>query len=228
MDRILALIPARGGSKRIPGKNSRPFLGKPIIQYSIDAANSSGLFSEIYLSTDHEDIAAIGRTVDVKIHNRSSETASDMATISDVMKELLADMQIKQGVLCMIYATAPFIDGEMLNRSYQEFKRSGADSLLPVVRFSFPIQRALKSDQGWLSMIKPENMNVRSQDLPPSYHDAGLFFWINIEKFLQTGKIFTDKTWAFEVDEMYCQDIDTESDWHIAELKYRILREKKD
>jgi N-acylneuraminate cytidylyltransferase len=115
------------------------------------------------------------------------------------------------------------VDADMLKKSYREFVTSGADSLLPVVRYSFPIQRAMKSEDGWLQMIQPENMQVRSQDLPASFHDAGLFFWINVEKFLQSGKVFMDKTLAFEVDEMYCQDIDNESDWKAAELKYKIM-----
>jgi len=223
MDKILALIPARGGSKRIPGKNSRSFLGKPIIQYSIDAASNSGIFSEIHVSTDKPEIAELCKTQQVIIHNRSAATASDTATISEVVKEVLSDLNIHEGTLCMIYATAPFVDADMLKKSYREFAASGADSLLPVVRFSFPIQRAMKSEEGWLSMIHPENMNIRSQDLPPSFHDAGLFFWINIEKFLQTGKIFMEKTLAFEVDEMFCQYIDNESDWRVAELKYKIM-----
>lgn len=223
MNKILALIPARGGSKRIPGKNSRLFMGKPIIQYSIDAASTSEIFTDIWVSTDKDEIAELCRTEKVHVHDRSAEAASDVATISEVLKEVLHDLNMQQGTLCLIYATAPFVDADMLKKSYHEFIASGADSLLPVVRYSFPIQRAMKSEDGWLRMIQPENMQVRSQDLPPSFHDAGLFFWINIEKFLQSGKVFMDKTLAFEVDEMYCQDIDNESDWKAAELKYKIM-----
>ena len=223
MNKILALIPARGGSKRIPGKNSRPFLGKPIIQYSIDAASASEIFTDIWVSTDKDDIAELCRSEKIHVHDRSAEAASDVATISEVLKEVLHDLNMLQGTLCLIYATAPFVDADMLKKSYREFMTSGADSLLPVVRYSFPIQRAMKSEEGWLQMIQPENMHVRSQDLPASFHDAGLFFWINVEKFLQSGKVFMDKTLAFEVDEMYCQDIDNESDWKAAELKYKIM-----
>jgi N-acylneuraminate cytidylyltransferase len=223
MNKILALIPARGGSKRIPGKNSRLFMGKPIIQYSIDAASASEIFTDIWVSTDKDEIAELCRTKKIHVHDRSAEAASDVATISEVLKEVLVDLNIHQGTLCLIYATAPFVDADMLKKSYREFVTSGADSLLPVVRYSFPIQRAMKSEDGWLQMIQPENMHVRSQDLPASFHDAGLFFWINVEKFLQSGKVFMDKTLAFEVDEMYCQDIDNESDWKAAELKYKIM-----
>jgi N-acylneuraminate cytidylyltransferase len=223
MNKILALIPARGGSKRIPGKNSRLFMGKPIIQYSIDAASASEIFTDIWVSTDKDDIAELCRSEKIHVHDRSAEAASDVATISEVLKEVLHDLNMLQGTLCLIYATAPFVDADMLKKSYREFMTSGADSLLPVVRYSFPIQRAMKSEEGWLQMIQPENMHVRSQDLPASFHDAGLFFWINVEKFLQSGKVFMDKTLAFEVDEMYCQDIDNESDWKAAELKYKIM-----
>lgn len=223
MNKILALIPARGGSKRIPGKNSRLFMGKPIIQYSIDAASASEIFTDIWVSTDKDDIAELCRSEKIHVHDRSAEAASDVATISEVLKEVLHDLNMLQGTLCLIYATAPFVDADMLKKSYREFMTSGADSLLPVVRYSFPIQRAMKSEEGWLQMIQPENMQVRSQDLPASFHDAGLFFWINVEKFLQSGKVFMDKTLAFEVDEMYCQDIDNESDWKAAELKYKIM-----
>ena len=223
MNKILALIPARGGSKRIPGKNSRLFMGKPIIQYSIDAASASEIFTDIWVSTDKDEIAELCRSEKIHVHDRSAEAASDVATISEVLKEVLVDLDIHQGMLCLIYATAPFVDADMLKKSYREFVTSGADSLLPVVRYSFPIQRAMKSEDGWLQMIQPENMHVRSQDLPASFHDAGLFFWINVEKFLQSGKVFMDKTLAFEVDEMYCQDIDNESDWKAAELKYKIM-----
>jgi N-acylneuraminate cytidylyltransferase len=223
MNKILALIPARGGSKRIPGKNSRLFMGKPIIQYSIDAASASEIFTDIWVSTDKDEIAELCRSEKIHVHDRSAEAASDVATISEVLKEVLVDLDIHQGTLCLIYATAPFVDADMLKKSYREFVTSGADSLLPVVRYSFPIQRAMKSEDGWLQMIQPENMHVRSQDLPTSFHDAGLFFWINVEKFLQSGKVFMDKTLAFEVDEMYCQDIDNESDWKAAELKYKIM-----
>jgi N-acylneuraminate cytidylyltransferase len=223
MNKILALIPARGGSKRIPGKNSRLFMGKPIIQYSIDAASASEIFTDIWVSTDKDEIAELCRSEKIHVHDRSAEAASDVATISEVLKEVLVDLDIHQGTLCLIYATAPFVDADMLKKSYREFVTSGADSLLPVVRYSFPIQRAMKSEDGWLQMIQPENMHVRSQDLPASFHDAGLFFWINVEKFLQSGKVFMDKTLAFEVDEMYCQDIDNESDWKAAELKYKIM-----
>jgi N-acylneuraminate cytidylyltransferase len=223
MNKILALIPARGGSKRIPGKNSLLFMGKPIIQYSIDAASASEIFTDIWVSTDKDEIAELCRSEKIHVHDRSAEAASDVATISEVLKEVLVDLDIHQGTLCLIYATAPFVDADMLKKSYREFVTSGADSLLPVVRYSFPIQRAMKSEDGWLQMIQPENMHVRSQDLPASFHDAGLFFWINVEKFLQSGKVFMDKTLAFEVDEMYCQDIDNESDWKAAELKYKIM-----
>jgi N-acylneuraminate cytidylyltransferase len=223
MNKILALIPARGGSKRIPGKNSRLFMGKPIIQFSIDAASASEIFTDIWVSTDKDEIAELCRSEKIHVHDRSAEAASDVATISEVLKEVLVDLNIHQGTLCLIYATAPFVDADMLKKSYREFVTSGADSLLPVVRYSFPIQRAMKSEDGWLQMIQPENMHVRSQDLPASFHDAGLFFWINVEKFLQSGKVFMDKTLAFEVDEMYCQDIDNESDWKAAELKYKIM-----
>lgn len=223
MQKVWALIPARGGSKRIPGKNIRPFLGKPILSYGIDAALKTALFSEVYVSTDEEMIVHTARTAGAAIHSRSQVASSDTATISEVISEFLQDMGLKEGHLCLIYATAPFVTADILALSYEKFIESAADSLLPVVRFSFPIQRALRSDDGWLHMFWPENLNTRSQDLPPAFHDAGLFFWIDIERFIDNGKVLSEKTMSFEIDEIYCQDIDNETDWKLAELKYKLI-----
>lgn len=224
-DRI-AIIPARGGSKRIPQKNTRLFLGKPIITYSLEAAQKSELFSRIIVSTDDLAVKGIADSYGAEVHERSKESANDFATISDVIIEVLNDLKIHQGEFCLLYATAPFVTNTMLMDSYNVFSSSNASTLLPVVRFSFPIQRALMSANGRIKMIQPEFLNTRSQDLPAAFHDAGLFFWSKVSDFLTDKKVLMDNTVAYELSDEQVQDIDNESDWKIAELKYELLRGK--
>jgi len=151
-----------------------------------------------------------------------------LAMTADVIYEVLEEYR-KRGqefdFACCIYPTAPFIVPAKLHEGYRRLQATGADAALPVVRFSYPIQRALQIEQGKLTMIWPENLNTRSQDLMPAYHDAGQFYWLRVRSFLEQKVLFAQYTIALEIPESEAQDIDTEEDWKIAELKYRILKQ---
>ncbi len=219
----LCIIPARGGSKRIPRKNIKPFMGKPIIAYSIEAALKSGLFDEIMVSTDDAEFAEVARQYGATVpFMRSDKTANDYATLSDVIDEVIL-MYKENGKefdnFCCLLSTAPFVNSDQLKNSYQLFVDNHFDSLRPVVRFDFPIQRAFRmADDNTVSFMHPEHMNTRSQDLEKAYHDAGLFYWGTCV----LG--FKGSRWGgYEIDESVCQDIDTEEDWRMAEMKYQLL-----
>ena len=224
----LAIITARGGSKRIPRKNIRPFLGKPILLYSIEAALQSGVFSQVMVSTDDEEIAAVARSGGALVpFLRSSQTSDDYATTVDVLLEVLRGYE-GQGqtpeTACCLYPTAPFITAPRLRAAYERLQQSGAPSVIPVTRFSFPIWRSFRQDgQGRLSYIWPENAPKRSQDLEPAFHDVGQFYFFRVPEFMATSRLVTEDTLALEVSELEVQDIDNEVDWQIAELKYRLL-----
>lgn len=231
MKKNIAIITARGGSKRIPRKNVKEFLGKPILAYSIEAAISSGVFEEIMVSTDDEEIAQIAKEYGAHVpFIRSEETSNDHATTTDVLLEVINEYK-KRGqefeYLCCIYPTAPFVTGEKLREAMDIIKKTDSDSLLPVVKFSFPPQRCLVVEKACVSYKWPEYMNTRSQDLEPFYHDCGQFYCMNCERFLATGKVFTDNTYAYICPETEVQDIDNAEDWEIAEMKYKIMIKKK-
>jgi pseudaminic acid cytidylyltransferase len=223
----IAIIPARGGSKRIPKKNIKEFCGKPVIAYSIETALSSKLFDEVMVSTDDEDIVEIAIQYGAKIpFIRSVENAGDHATTFNVLKEVLQNykqLNRKFEYACCIYPTAPFVTNSLLDEAYKKLIEQDFDAVFPVVQYSYPIWRSLKVEDDKIGMWWPENINKRSQDLPPSYHDAGQFYWFNIEKILQAGSLFTANTGAVLTDELHAQDIDTLQDWELAEFKYRYL-----
>ncbi|MBB4080210.1 N-acylneuraminate cytidylyltransferase [Lewinella aquimaris] len=221
----LAIIPARGGSKRIPRKNVRPFLGKPIIAYSIAAALESDLFDEVMVSTDDGEIAEVARRYGAKVpFLRSPETAGDFAGTIDVLREVHGRYESTTfSEACCIYATAPFISVDLLHRTLAVLE-SGRDSVFPVLPYSFPIQRALKmTADGKMLMFQPRHLNSRSQDLEPAYHDCGMFYWYKPNKVLPAGKLWTDNSGCLVLSEMAAQDIDTVDDWRVAEFKYRLL-----
>lgn len=226
----IAIITARGGSKRIPRKNVKPFLGKPILLYSIEAALQSGVFEEVMVSTDDEEIAEIAKSAGANVpFFRSSETANDYATTADVILEVLRcyqEMGRKFDQICCIYPTAPFLTSEILKSAMESLETSGADTVMPVVRFSFPPQRCLVEKDGKLVPKWPEYMSARSQDLEPYYHDCGQFYCLRTESFLQQKKVVMDKTVPYFQEEMRVQDIDTLEDWEIAEVKYKTLFRK--
>jgi len=228
ISRTIAIITARGGSKRIPGKNIKDFLGKPIIAYSIMAALESGCFDEVMVSTDSDEIASIAQSFGANIpFLRSAATSDDIASTADVLVEVLNDY-IERGLeydyACCVYPTAPFITAQKLQKGYELLIETGADSVLPVARFSYPIQRSLQIENNRLSMLWPEHMDTRSQDLPPAYHDSGQFYWLKVPSFLQTRKLFTSYSVPIVVPELEVQDIDSEDDWKIAEMKYLAIQ----
>ena len=183
----IAIITARGGSKRIPRKNIRPFLGKPILEYSIAAALQTGLFEEVMVSTDDAEIAQIAQQAGAKVpFFRSEETANDFATTADVIAEVLtayAQTGKEFQAACCIYPTAPFVTANILSTAMQLLEQEQADCVIPVVRFSFPPQRGVIINNNKITPKWPENMAKRSQDLEPLYHDCGQFYCLNVERF---------------------------------------------
>ena len=220
-----AIITARGGSKRIPKKNIKDFMGKPMLCYAIDVCRESGIFDEIMVSTDDEEIAEIARRHGAAVpFMRSEKTANDYAITDDVLAEVIGEYR-KRGCVfdefCCMFPCVPLLNGSLLRQAYDIFKKTDADNLMPVVRFSFPIQRALKINKdGCLEYREPENALKRSQDLEPMFHDAGMF------TFQKTVKRSPLKFVPFEIDEKYVQDIDNTADWEMAEMKYRIMRNR--
>lgn len=219
----LAIIPARGGSKRIPRKNIKDFLGKPIVAYSIEAALKSGLFEEVMVSTDDEEIAKIAKNYGASVpFLRSERTSNDVAGLADVVEEVtnmystLCDK--KFDYICCILSTSPLLTKQLLQCGFDELITKNADSVRPLVRFGYPIQRAfLLDEQGAVRMFNPEYSQTRSQDLVPAFHDAGMFYWMKAEKGLKG-----EKKYGFEISEMNSQDIDNEVDWTMAELKFKL------
>lgn len=228
----IAIIPARGGSKRIKHKNIKLFLSVPIIQYSIDAALGSGCFDEIMVSTDDKEIAeiAIGLGANVPFY-RSAETSHDYAMTAEVLEEVIqeyARLGLEFEFLCCLYPTAPLVTPSKLKKAMSLLLESDADCVLPVTRFSYPIQRSLKIENGLVKMNWPENYNKRSQDLEPAYHDCGQFYCMRTKSLLTQKKLYADHTIPFEINESEVQDIDNEEDWKIAEMKYKLFQQKNE
>ena len=230
--KTIAIIPARGGSKRIPRKNIKDFLGKPIISYSIEAALTSNLFNEVMVSTDDIEIGNIAKIFGAKVpFFRSTKNSDDYATTSEVIVEVLNEYK-KQNMafdyICCIYPTAPFINSSIIVNSFQTLIKNNADTIIPVVRYSYPIQRAFKvNNNGELAYILPENAKKRSQDFEASYHDAGQFYWMNESAFVKKNKIVTKNTYPFFLSDYQVQDIDNLEDWIIAENKYLLNKKLK-
>ena len=225
----LAIITARGGSKRIPRKNIKEFLGKPIIAYSIQAAIESGVFDEVMVSTDDKEIANVALELGASVpFYRTPGTADDFSTTADVLVEVLQEykkQKMEFDYTCCIYPTAPFVTAEKLRNAFEVLIQSKADTVIPITKFSFPIWRSFnKSENGKLSFNWPENAVKRSQDLEPAFHDCGQFYFFNTDKFLQTKKLLTNNTIGIEMPESQVQDIDNEEDWKIAEIKYSFLQ----
>ncbi|MBO5166183.1 MAG: pseudaminic acid cytidylyltransferase [Lachnospiraceae bacterium] len=228
--KALAVITARGGSKRIPRKNIKEFCGQPIITYSIKAALESGVFEEVMVSTDDAEIAEIAKGAGAQVpFMRSSDTANDFATTADVIAEVLESYKQcgkEFDAVCCIYPTAPFVSATKLKNAMNLLEEKDADSVLPVVRFSFPPQRSVVMEDGFMKFKWPEHALTRSQDLEPFYHDAGQFYCINVNSFAEQKKMVMEKTVPIEMPELEVQDIDTEEDWQIAEVKYKVMQEK--
>lgn len=226
MTKNIAIIPARGGSKRIPRKNIKPFMGKSIIAYSIEAALQSGLFDEVMVSTDDEEIATVARQYGAKVpFMRSSETADDYASTEDVLWEVLDQYKSRGGefdVACCIYSTAPFISSVRLREAYEKLVTGKLDTVFPVVAYSYPVFRGLEIVENRVKMMWPEYADSRSQDLKTVYHDAGQFYFFHVKKFMEEKQLWNSNTGALILPELEVQDLDTESDWKLAEMKYRL------
>jgi pseudaminic acid cytidylyltransferase len=227
----LCIIPARGGSKRIPQKNIKDFLGKPIIAYSIEAAISSGLFDEVMVSTDDLEIAAIAIKFGASVpFMRSDKTANDFATTFDVIHEVVQEYeQLNKNFdfTCCIYACAPFVTNQKLVDSFQILQENKFDSVFPIMPYGFPIQRALRKEENKVSFFYPEFSLSRSQDLEKSFHDAGQFYWMNTAVCLGKKQILTNNSGSIVLSELEGQDIDNEVDWKLAELKYELIQSTK-
>lgn len=226
MSKNLAIITARGGSKRIPRKNIKSFCDKPILFYSIEAAKEANVFDEIMVSTDDEEIAALARSCGAKVpFLRSAATANDFASTDDVIMEVLNTYRERGeyfDAFCCIYPTAPFLTGERLRNAMELLKE--ADSVMPVVAFSYPPQRGLVINKsGYVERQFPEYATARSQDLQKIYHDCGQFYACRSKAFLAAGTTDVEHLLPLVMSEMEVQDIDTEEDWALAELKYRML-----
>lgn len=227
----LAVIPARGGSKRIPRKNIRGFCGKPILAYSIAAARESGLFDRVMVSTDDMEIAEVARAHGAEIpFLRPAELADDFTGTNAVVKQAIA-WHLEQGFAvkhaCCLYATAPFVTAEDLRAAYQGLAESGKAYVFSVARYPYPIQRALRLlPEGGVEMFEPQHRSTRSQDLEPAYHDAGQFYWGTAQAFLDDLPTFAPHSLAYVLPAYRVQDIDTEEDWRRAEWLYRALQEE--
>jgi N-acylneuraminate cytidylyltransferase len=226
----LAIITARGGSKRIPYKNIKEFCGKPILSYSIEAALNSKIFDTVMVSTDDEQIANIAREYGAKVpFYRSEKTSNDYATTNDVLLEVLEEYENRgehYDLACCIYPTAPFVTPEKLKTAVETLTKSDADTLIPVVSFSYPPQRALVIQEGKLVFKHPEYLDSRSQDLEKHYHDVGQFYVFKTDPFKINKKLMMGNIIPMELPELEVQDIDNLTDWEIAEIKYQRMKSK--
>lgn len=222
----IAIITARGGSKRIPKKNIKEFCGKPIISYSIKAALDSGVFDEVMVSTDSIEIKGIAEQYGAKVPFMRSDAASnDYATTADVIEEVLSEygkIGKRFDAFTCLYPTAPFITGERLTEAAGILMN--ADAVLSVVKYSFPPQRAFIIRDGSVQFQYPEYERARSQDLEPIYHDCGQFYMCKVDVFLKHHSLILPVTVPYIMPEEEVQDIDTMSDWEIAEAKYKVLK----
>ena len=226
----IAIITARGGSKRIPHKNRKEFCGKPIIEYSIEAAKQAEIFDTVMVSTDDDKIAEIAKNAGAEVpFMRSAETSNDYATTADVLMEVLEKYKergIRYENACCIYPTAPFVTGDKLRRAMGMLVKEKKDSVMPVVPFSFPPLRGMVINDGRLEYKWQEYAMKRSQDLEEIYHDCGQFYAFRVESFEKERKLVTGNSAAMIISELEVQDIDNETDWELAEMKYRLLKEK--
>lgn len=229
--KVLCVIPARGGSKRIPKKNIADFMGKPLIAYSIEAATRTHVFDTIMVSTENQEIADVAKKWGAEVpFFRNEETANDTCGIADVILEVLDKYEelgtVYEYVACIL-ATAPLIkDDNLLNAYNLLVNNKDVDSVVPVEKFSYPPQRCLVIRDGKLQMLYPENYYARSQDLESYYHDCGQFFFFKTEALRREKKLYTERSVPIIIDEMESQDIDNFEDFEIAKIKYKLMKGK--
>jgi N-acylneuraminate cytidylyltransferase len=227
----IAIIPARGGSKRIPRKNIKDFLGKPIIAYSIETAIESNLFDKVVVSTDDEEIAKVARAYGAEVpFVRPRELADDFSGTNSVVKHALnwfLEQDICVDYVCCIYATVPFLGSRYLKEGFEKLQSSNKSFSFSVTSFASPIQRAIKIKDNNISMFFPKHQATRSQDLEESYHDAGQFYWGKAEAFLNDKSLFSQQSYPVILPRDLVQDIDTIEDWNKAELMYKIIQKEQ-
>lgn len=225
--KTIAIIPARGGSKRIPRKNIKDFLGKPMLAYAIEAAKNSEIFDEIMVSTDDNEIAQIAKKYSANVpFMRSGRTSSDFATTYDVIEEVIGEYKKNNkefDILCCIYPCVPFLRAETLLDAFNTMSTNGNDAIMPVCKYPVPIEWAMRIENGILIPNDREAQNMRSQDIKPKYFDAGMFYFCKVEKIYEFKSLVPKNTAGYIINEQECQDIDTPQDWQAAEIKYRIL-----
>lgn len=224
----VAVIPARGGSKRIARKNIKSFCGKPIIQWSIEAALEASCFDTVIVSTDDEEIATLAQNAGASTpFLRPAELADDFVGTSSVVRHAIQFIHDTVGMpahVCCIYATAPFVRGKDLQRGLEVLTRTDSDFAFSVTSFAFPIQRAVRlTDSGLVQMFWPEHSTTRSQDLEEAYHDAGQFYWGKAEAWIDSRPLSSDNAAAVILPRSRVQDIDTPEDWDRAECMFRVL-----
>ena len=221
---MICIIPARGGSKRIVGKNIKDFLGKPLIAYSIEAALNSKVFSDVIVSTDDEAIANVAREFGASVpFFREASLSDDYATSTDVIKDAIRRANSSFSDVCCLYATAPLVTAEILKEAADEFKKDECEFLFSATAFDFPIQRAIKLDENArVSMFYPQFEKTRSQDLEPAFHDAGAFYFGKKEAWLECSAIFAPHSKAYLLPRNLVCDIDTLEDFEFAKKLYLI------
>jgi len=228
----VAIIPARGGSKRIPNKNIRLFNGKPIIAYSIEAAKASGLFEKIVVSTDSEEIASVAEKFGAEVpFRRKKELADDFAATAPVIIDALKELEkinISYRYVCCLYATAPLVRVEDIRAGFTALITTGASGSFSVTKFAHPIFRAMRvNGQGRLEMFWPEHRLTRSNDLPEAFHDAGQFYWREVASFQRDQSLWAADAVPIILPQKWAQDIDSLADWERAELLFQ-MREQAD
>ena len=224
----LVIIPARGGSKRIPKENIKMFNGKPIISYVIDTVKKSSLFDEVMVSTDNIEIAEVAKKHGALVpFLRSSKNANDHSTLTDAILEVI-ESYMDQGrnfdQICCILPTAVLITLDKIEETYQKLINNNYSTVVPVIKYAYPIQRSLKVIDGLLKLREEKYINTRSQDLENHFHDSGQFYWLNTESFLREKKVFNGNTGYVELKEYEAQDVDTMNDWTMLQLKYNFKK----
>jgi pseudaminic acid cytidylyltransferase len=222
----VAIIPARGGSKRIPKKNIKPFLGKPIMAYSIETARKCGLFDRIIVSTDSHEVAEVARSFGAEVpFKRPEHLADDFTGTNAVVKHALQWLSASGddvAFACCIYATAPMLEVSYLTQGYEKLAQTNAPFVFSITRFDFPIQRAIKINQSdKVEALYPEAIQMRSQDLEETYHDAGQFYWGREDAFINDVGIYSSGALPVVLPHYLVQDIDTPEDWIRAELMFK-------
>jgi len=224
----LAIIPARGGSKRIPRKNIKPFAGKPMIAWPIEAALASGCFDRVIVSTDDAEIADVARAHGAEVpFMRPPELSDDHTGTIPVVAHAVGWMAQQVGTVdfaCCLYATAPFIQAQDLRQGLDVLQRSGAQYAFTVTNFAAPIQRSFRiTGQHRIEMFNPAQFNTRSQDLEEAYHDAGQFYWGRAQAWLAETPLYSEFATPLVLPRYRVQDVDTQDDWKRAELMFEIL-----